>query len=136
MILHLKRKDVKTLKKTVQNEFPIEACAILLGTMNQNQAFVNKIYLASNKLKSQIRFEIEPEDFIKAINEAEKTGLELIGFFHSHQTHAKPSSLDLKNMKLWSNIIWLIFSTTNESLAAYQLINEKLIETEIKDIHR
>ena len=113
MILRLKRKDVTLLKKRVQNEFPIEACAILLGEMNQNQAFVAKTFLTSNRLKSETRFEIEPEDFIKAINEAEKTGLELVGFFHSHNTNTKPSSLDQKNMKLWGNMIWLIFSTTN-----------------------
>ena len=131
MILRLKRKDIKLLKKTVQKEFPIETCAILFGEMDQNQANVTKISLASNKLKSEVRFEIEPEVFFNALQEAEKEGLVLIGFFHSHQTHAKPSSIDLKYMKLWGNAIWLIFSTIDESLAAYQLINEKLLETSI-----
>jgi proteasome lid subunit RPN8/RPN11 len=131
MILRLKRKHITLLKKTVHKEFPIETCAILFGEMDQNQANVTKISLASNKLKSEVRFEIEPEDFFKALQEAEKEGLALIGFFHSHQTQAKPSSTDLKYMKLWSNAIWLIFSTIDESLAAYQLINEKLLETSI-----
>lgn len=131
MILRLKRKNITLLKKTVHKEFPIEACAILFGKMNQNEAYATKIFLASNKLKSKIRFEIDPIDFLKALKEAEKEGLELIGFFHSHQTHAKPSSIDLKYMKLWGNAIWLIFSLVEESLAAYQFINEKLLETSI-----
>ena len=131
MILRLKRKEITLLKKTVQKVFPFEACAILFGEMSHNEAYVRKICLASNRLKSEIRFEIEPEDVFKAFMEAEKEGLELVGFFHSHQTHAKPSTIDLKNMKLWGNAIWLIFASRDNIMAAYQLFNEKMLEVSI-----
>jgi proteasome lid subunit RPN8/RPN11 len=131
MILRLKRKEITLLKKTVHKVFPFEACAILFGEMSHNEAYVSKIYLTSNRLKSEVRFEIEPEEVFKAFTEAEKEGLELVGFFHSHQKHAKPSSLDLKNMKLWGNAIWLIFASRDDSMAAYQLFNEKLLEASI-----
>jgi proteasome lid subunit RPN8/RPN11 len=99
--------------------------------MNPNEAYVSNIYVASNMLKSSVRFEIEPEEVFKAFMEAEKEELELVGFFHSHQTHSKPSSLDLKNMKFWGNSIWLIFASIEDDMAAFQLINEKIMEVSI-----
>jgi proteasome lid subunit RPN8/RPN11 len=131
MILRLKRKDITLLKKAVHDVFPFEACAILFGEMCHNKAYVKKIYLASNRLKSEVQFEIEPKEVYKAFIEAEKEGLELVGFFHSHQTYGKPSSLDLKNMKLWGNAIWLIFSIKDDRMSAYQLFNEKVLEASI-----
>lgn len=131
MILSLKRKDISLLKKRVHKVFPVEACAILFGDMNPNEAYVSNIYLASNMLKSSVRFEIEPEEVFKAFMEAEKEELELVGFFHSHQTQCKPSSLDLKNMKFWGNAIWLIFASIEDDMAAFQLINEKIMEVSI-----
>jgi proteasome lid subunit RPN8/RPN11 len=131
MILRLKRKDITLLKKAVQDVFPFEACAILFGEMTQNEAYVSKIYLTSNKLKSQVQFEIEPEEVIGAFVEAEKLGLELVGFFHSHQMLAKPSLLDIKNMKLWGKAIWMIFTIRIDTLTAYQLFNEKISEVSI-----
>ncbi|MFC1803231.1 Mov34/MPN/PAD-1 family protein [Thermoproteota archaeon] len=127
----MKRKEITLLKKAVHKVFPFEACAILFGEMSHDEAYVSKIYLASNRLKSEVRFEIEPEDVFEAFMEAEEEGLELVGFFHSHQTHVKPSLLDINNMKLWGNAVWLIFASRDDSLAAYQLFNEKLLETSI-----
>lgn len=131
MILQLKRKEITLLKKTVHNVHPFEACAILFGEICSNEAYVSNIYLTSNKLKSEVRFEMEPEEVLKAFMEAEKKGLELVGFFHSHQTLTKPSLLFLKNMKLWGNAIWLIYTLRDDSMAAYQLFNEKLLEASI-----
>jgi proteasome lid subunit RPN8/RPN11 len=138
----MKRKDISLLRKRIQKVFPFEACAILFGEMNHDEACVCKIYLASNRLKSSVRFEIEPEDVFNAFREAEKEELDLVGFFHSHQTHSKPSSLDITCMKHWGNVIWLIFASRDNSMAAYQLFNEQLlkvpimIEDEMKDSAR
>jgi len=88
--------------------------------------------VASNKLQSTIRFEIDPETFVKAFTEAEREGLDFIGLFHSHPAPAMPSPIDLKYMKLWGDILWLILSSTNGSLAAFQIVNGKVNEITIK----
>jgi proteasome lid subunit RPN8/RPN11 len=120
------------LKEEARRVYPIEACAILFGKLSQKEAVVKKVVLAPNELQSTLRFEISPETFAKALAEAEREGLDFIGLFHSHPAPAKPSPIDLKYMKLWGDTIWLILSSTNRSLAAYQMKKAKVKEIAIK----
>jgi len=132
LILRLERQHVNLLKKEARKVNPIEACAMLFGKLTQEEAVVEKVVVASNKLQSTVRFEIDPETFVKAFTEAEREGLAFIGLFHSHPAPATPSPIDLKYMKLWGDIIWLILSSTNGNLAAFQILNGKVNEITIK----
>ncbi|UCD39990.1 MAG: M67 family metallopeptidase, partial [Candidatus Bathyarchaeota archaeon] len=111
---------------------PIEACALLFGKLTQKGAVVKRVVVTSNKLQSTVRFEIDPETFVKAFTEAEKEGLDFIGLFHSHPAPATPSLIDLKYMKLWGDALWLILSSTKDSLAAYQIKNGKVRQITMK----
>ena len=111
---------------------PVEACAILFGKLSQNKAVVEKVEVTQNRLCSTTLFEIEPAKVAVAIAEAEIEGLEFIGLFHSHPAPASPSSIDLKYMELWGDALWLILSSTNGNLAAYQLIDGKVKQATIR----
>jgi proteasome lid subunit RPN8/RPN11 len=84
-----------------------------------------------NTLKSTARFQIDPEDFLKALFEAEIEGLQHVGFFHSHSASSHPSITDIKYMNLWPETIWLIISSINYEVAAYQMINGNLQEIHV-----
>ena len=131
MILRLRRQQIDFLKEEARRVHPIEACAILLGKINSDEVYVSKIVLAPNKLKSTIRFEVDPDFVLKALNEAEKEGLEFIGLFHSHPAPTQPSLIDRKYMKLWGGTIWLILSSMKGDIASYQMINGEVTETSI-----
>lgn len=111
---------------------PIEACAILFGKLSRNQAVVEKIEVVENRLRSTTRFEVDPAKVAVAIADAEKEGLEFIGLFHSHPGAATPSTIDLKFMHLWGDTLWLILSSTNGNLAAYQLMDRMVKEATIR----
>lgn len=111
---------------------PVEACAMLFGELSQNEAVVEKVEVAENRLLSTTRFEVDPAKVAAAVTEAEKKGYELIGLFHSHPAPAAPSSVDLKYMRLWGDALWLIMSSTDGKLAAYQLIDDKIKEATIR----
>ncbi|MBE0511962.1 M67 family metallopeptidase [Candidatus Bathyarchaeota archaeon] len=132
MILRLKRQHVSLLKEEAVKVHPIEACAILFGELTQKEAVVKRVVVASNTLQSNVRFEIDPETFVNAFTEAVKEGLEFVGLFHSHSAPAMPSSIDLKYMKLWGDVIWLILSSTTGSLAAYKMKKGEVREITIK----
>ncbi len=132
MILRLKRQHVNLLREEARKVHPIEACAVLFGNLTKNEAVVKKVVVAPNKLQSTVRFEINPETFVKALNEAEKEELEFIGLFHSHPAPAAPSPIDRKYMKLWGNALWLILSSTSGNLAAYEMTNSKVKEINIR----
>ena len=132
MILRLKRQHANLLKEEARKVHPIEACAMLFGRLAQKEAVVERVVVVPNKLQSTVRFEIDPETFVNAFTEADKEGLDFIGLFHSHPAPAKPSLIDLKYMKLWGDALWLILSSTNGSLTAYQMRNGKVGEITVR----
>ena len=128
MALRLKQRHLVFLIKESRKIYPIEACAILFGYASNGNFTLRKIVVTPNKLQSTKRFEIDAEIAVKTITEAEKNGLEFIGLFHSHPAPAKPSRIDSKYMKLWGDSIWLILSSIDNNLAAYQIKNRKMRE--------
>ena len=132
MILQLQRRHVDLLKQEAKKVHPVEACAMLFGKLSQNDAVVEKVEFAPNELRSTVRFEIDPVKVAAAFTEAEEEGLDFIGLFHSHPAPAAPSPIDLKYMKLWGDALWLILSSTDGNLAAYQLKDDKVKEATMR----
>ena len=132
LILQLQRRHVDLLKKETEKVHPVEACALLFGRLYKNETVVEKVEIAQNRLRSTTLFEVDPAKVAATFNEAEEEGLEFIGLFHSHPTPAVPSSIDLKSMRLWGDALWLIMSSTDGNLAAYQLIDGAVKEATIK----
>ena len=132
LILWLRRHHVDLLKQEAEKVHPVEACALLFGKLYQNEAVVEKVEFAPNKLQSTVRFEIDPEKAAAAITAAEKEGLDFVGLFHSHPAPANPSPIDLKYMRLWGDALWLILSSIDGQLAAYQLSDGEIKEVTIR----
>lgn len=132
MILRLHRQHVDLLKQEAKKVHPVEACAMLFGKLSQNEAVVEKVEVAPNELQSTVRFEIDPVKVAAAFTDADEKGLDFIGLFHSHPAPAAPSAIDLKYMKLWGDALWLILSSTEGNLAAYQLSDGTVKEATIR----
>jgi proteasome lid subunit RPN8/RPN11 len=132
LILQLQRRHVDLLKQEAKKVHPVEACALLFGKLSQNEAVVEKVEFAPNELRSTVRFEIDPVKVAAAFTEAEEEGLDFIGLFHSHPAPAAPSPIDFKYMKLWGDALWLILSSTDGNLAAYQLKDDTVKEATIR----
>jgi proteasome lid subunit RPN8/RPN11 len=132
LILRLQRRHVELLKQETEKMYPVEACAMLFGELSNKMAIVEKVEVAKNRLLSSTRFEVDPARVVAAITGAEKEGLRFIGLFHSHPAPAVPSSVDLKYMRLWGDALWLIMSSTDGKLAAYQLIEDTIKEVTLK----
>jgi proteasome lid subunit RPN8/RPN11 len=132
LILRLRRRHVDLLRQEAEKVQPIEACAMLFGKLSSGEAVVEKVEFAPNKFQSAVRFEIDPAQVAAAFTEAEKTGLEFVGLFHSHPAPAAPSPIDLKGMRLWGDALWLIMSSTDGNLAAYQLTDDTVKEATIR----
>ena len=132
MILRLKQKHVELLREENKRTYPTEACALLFGHLKDAKAIVCRVVPVPNRLESALRFEIDPEVFIRYNEEAEADGMCFLGLFHSHSAPATPSLTDLKFMKLWGAAIWLLLSTINDEMAAYQIIEGHLSSVAIE----
>jgi proteasome lid subunit RPN8/RPN11 len=132
MILRLKRHFVDLLSYETDKVYPIEACALLFGRFTTDEAIVDQVEVTQNRLDSTNHFEVAPEKVAIAVSSAEKEGWELVGLFHSHPFYAAPSEIDFKFMKMWPDIIWLILSSIDGSIAAFKLIDSKIKKIGIK----
>jgi len=125
MIIRLTKEQKGLLIEETRKKYPIEACGVLFGDRSSKETVVRKIMVAHNILKSSTNFQIDPEDFLKALYEAEKEGMQLIGFFHSHPAPPHASMTDVRYMRLWPENIWLIISSLDNSVSAYQIVENK-----------
>jgi len=132
MIVRLTSKQLDSLREAAMKSFPVEACALLFGKTIGDEAFVTKVVVAPNVLKSAVRFEIDPQTVFNAFEKADEEGLQFIGLFHSHPAPAAPSGIDRRFMRLWGDAVWLILSSTNGDLEAFQMINDETRQVSIK----
>lgn len=116
------------LSNHADKERPNESCAILLGTENNGQSKVEKIFLTKNTDQSPVNFTISAEQRLEADKMEKELKLKIIGIFHSHpDSESYPSSTDKKFMDL-NPVTWVIFSGITKEFKAY------VLESEISEI--
>lgn len=116
------------LSNHADKERPNESCAILLGTENNGQSKVEKIFLTKNTDQSPVNFTISAEQRLEADKMEKELKLKIIGIFHSHpDSEPYPSSTDKKFMDL-NPVTWIIFSGITKEFKAY------VLESEISEI--
>lgn len=126
VILHITNQRLTLLRKEAKKTHPIEACALLFGKLTEKEAVIERVVVTPNVLESTARFEIDSKAFCSAFTKANNDKLDFVGFFHSHPAPANPSSVDLKFMRLWGDAVWLIFSSTKNKFAAFQMRNSEV----------
>ena len=135
----LNQKQIDTLIQHSESCRPSESCAMLFGTLGDQQWNVKEVFLTRNARFpsfSETSFIIAPEELLQGYQLAEEKQLELVGVFHSHpQTAALPSNFDKKFMKVNGSVPWIIFSGMNTDLKAFML-DEDMEEIKIKIMER
>lgn len=91
------------LKEQIENHgirtYPDECCGILLGkTEEDGTKVLAELFITDNsrnRSEQYHRFEISPDDLLRAEQDARKEKLDVLGFYHSHPDHpARPSEYD------------------------------------------
>ncbi|MFB0501018.1 MAG: Mov34/MPN/PAD-1 family protein [Candidatus Bathyarchaeia archaeon] len=132
MILRLTSEQLRLLRDESRKNHPVEACALLFGRLIDGEAVVTRVVVTPNVLKSSIRFEANPQSVFNAFEQADRDGLQFIGSFHSHPAPASPSAVDIKYMRLWGEAVWLILSSINGNMAAFQMTNGNIHKVTLK----
>lgn len=118
----------KLLSEHAENEKPYESCAILFGTINEENSTVKEIFFTKNIEESEVNFTISNEQLIEGYKIAEEKMMNIVGIFHSHPNSiAFPSNTDKKFM--YSNpVVWVIYSGISSEFKSY------ILETDIVEI--
>lgn len=105
----------------------------IVGVLFGKKEKVESIKFLKNISHSRTRFKVDPEQLYKAIQTAETSSKELIGFFHSHPAPPQPSKVDLQFMELWPNAYWIIVDARTGEYAAWQYKKKKIKITLIQE---
>ena len=122
MVITIPKRHLTFLSRVAEREYPNESCAVLLGRHRGEVRVV--VRCANVHPEPQRRYEIDPLELFRLQRVASSSGLEIVGFHHSHPDHeAAPSETDLENA-YWAGCTYAITSVRSGSACetrAYRL---------------
>jgi len=93
-------------------EAPNECCGVV-ATNGDGSA--RRVFVATNKFASPLRFEIDGPDLIRIIEAIDDEQLELGAIYHSHtRTAPEPSQTDVNHAAAWPGALWIIVGLAGE----------------------
>jgi len=98
-MIRIRSRDIDDMISHCEKEQPTEACGILAGRIiKMNGDVVKEVlkaYRCKNELNSLTEYRINAEEQLQVFDEIDSSGLDLLGFYHSHPyTNSHPSSID------------------------------------------
>ena len=112
-----------------ETSYPEEGAGFLLGE-NAEPRQVKSILTIANRRENEARsnrYLISPQDYLQAETEADRTGLTLLGVFHSHPDHPdEPSIYDRDWAQPWfSYMITRIDGGRRKSSRTWRLLEDR-----------
>ena len=107
-MLRLSDELAQRIRSHGEASYPHECCGALLGRGDgAEREIVDLLPLENRNGNSpRNRFAISPEDFRRAENVARESGLDLVGWYHSHPDHpALPSEFDRAHAWPWYSYV-------------------------------
>jgi len=89
--------------------YPNECCGAMIGSVGESKVVRVAMPLENSyQGAQQARYELRPEDLLKADREARSRNMDLVGIYHSHpDCGAYFSETDLKNSCPWYSFVVL-----------------------------
>jgi [CysO sulfur-carrier protein]-S-L-cysteine hydrolase len=117
---------------------PNECCGVVAVT-GRDPGVATEVYPATNTAASPLRFEVDPRELLRIIDEIELAGHELGAIYHSHtRTEPFPSQTDVNFAANWPGVEWIIVGVAEPDvpdLRSYLIsegaISEVKIETAV-----
>jgi proteasome lid subunit RPN8/RPN11 len=110
--------------------YPHECCGALLGVERENSREVRALHKLVNRRDDspRNRFSVTSDDVRAADRAAQKSGLEVIGWYHSHPDHpALPSEYDREHAWPWySYIIVSVMEGKPGTMASWRLTDDRM----------
>jgi proteasome lid subunit RPN8/RPN11 len=99
---------IQRIRRHGEETYPHECCGFMLGSAEDGTQRIREIRLQANERTEsrENRFVISPEQFRAAETYARKTGLQLVGIYHSHpDSPARPSEYDRDHAWPWFSYV-------------------------------
>jgi proteasome lid subunit RPN8/RPN11 len=82
-------KEFNELRKHGEETYPHECCGVLLGEMRDGQNLVKASVRCGNTREDtpHNRYNIDPRELVRIQRQAHESGMDIVGFYHSHPDH-------------------------------------------------
>ncbi|QMU27603.1 Mov34/MPN/PAD-1 family protein [Adhaeribacter radiodurans] len=133
MKLQLAEAAQRIIQEHATEIYPDECCGFLYGEENDVRLIQEAIQVINSKDgDKRRRFEISPEDYMRAERYALENNTNLLGVYHSHPNHpARPSEHDLKQaVPFFSYIIVSVMEGKVADITSWQLNEDSQFEEE------
>lgn len=114
-----------------ERAFPNECCGFLLGSVREDGKRIGDVVLTVRNTRDDAeayhRFEIAPQDFLRAEREAADAGKDVVGIYHSHPDHPSvPSDYDLDHaLPYYSYVIVSVAHGTAADVKSWRLEDDR-----------
>ena len=86
--------------------YPGECCGVIGGLAREIKVVHRLMPMANRRTDDPHRFLISPDDLRRVQQELTRSGLEVLGFYHSHPDHpAVPSAFDIEHAWPWYSYV-------------------------------
>ena len=109
-MIRIEEQPWRQMVEHARSTYPNECCGVMLGSVDDGQKRVAVAMPMDNASagSQSARYELRPEDLLKADREARNRGMDLVGIYHSHpDCGAYFSETDLKNSCPWYSFVVL-----------------------------
>jgi proteasome lid subunit RPN8/RPN11 len=109
-MIRIKTEPWQAMVAHARRTYPNECCGAMLGTIDGDTKDVREAIALDNAFEGAqaARYELRPEDLLKADKAARDRGMDLIGIYHSHpDCDAYFSTTDLQNSCPWYSFVVL-----------------------------
>ncbi len=128
MHVRIRKEAIDAIVDHARQTAPAECCGMLLGTTDS----VVEAARARNLSEDANRFLIDPADHLRARREGRRSGLEVIGFYHSHpHSLAVPSETDLAEATYPNHLFLIVSPTEPPDVRVFELQDGAFLEREV-----
>jgi proteasome lid subunit RPN8/RPN11 len=134
-MIRLPETAIEAIRQHGRESYRDEACGAMYGRVMSNKGNrvnakdVVRVAPLENARENERhrRFVVTPDAYRKAEAEASRTGLTLLGFYHSHPDHpAYPSAYDLEHaFPFFSYVILAVENAEPKTMRSFVLANDR-----------
>jgi len=129
-MLHLTAEQREAIVAHAQAEAPREACGLLAGAGGQ----VQRLYRLANSEQSPLSYRPDPREQLRAFEDMEAQGWELLAIYHSHPASpAYPSPRDV-GLAYYPDAVYVIVSLLDPArpvLRGFRVVEGRVSEEEM-----
>jgi proteasome lid subunit RPN8/RPN11 len=129
-MLHLTAEQREAIIAHARAEAPLEACGLLAGT----DGCVQQLYRLANSEQGPLSYRLDPLEQLRAFEDMEAQGWELLAIYHSHPASpAYPSPRDV-DLAYYPDAVYVIVSLLDPArpvLRGFRIVEGRVSEEEI-----